>query len=133
MIRLATRDDEPALTRLQSLLSSSAPDLLSVALSTGDVLVSDVDGVPVGYVLTVPGDEDSTVHVAELVVDPTHRREGRASALLDAVAATADRVTLTVEPDNEAAISCYRACGFERVAELEGYFEDGPALFFARD
>jgi ribosomal-protein-alanine N-acetyltransferase len=133
MIRVATAADAAALSRLQSLLPSATPDLLSVALSTGDVLVSEADDVPVGYVLTVPGGEAATVHVAELVVAPAHRREGRASALLDAVARQADRVTLTVDPDNEAARSCYRACGFERVAKLEGYFEDGPALFLVRD
>ncbi|MFB6123148.1 MAG: GNAT family N-acetyltransferase [Haloferacaceae archaeon] len=133
MIRVATTDDASALSRLQAHLSSPAPDLLRVALAAGDVLVSDVEGDPVAYVLTIPDGEGTTVHVGELVVDPPHRREGRAAALLDAVARGAERVTLTVEPDNEAAIACYRACGFERVARLDGYFEDGPALFFVRD
>ncbi|MFC6989588.1 GNAT family N-acetyltransferase [Haloplanus sp. GCM10025708] len=86
MIRVATTDDAAALSRLQAYLPSPAPDLLRVALSTGDVLVSVTGGDPVGYALTVPDDAGETIHVGELVVAPTHRREGRAAALLDAVA-----------------------------------------------
>jgi ribosomal-protein-alanine N-acetyltransferase len=86
----------------------------------------------VGYLLAVPGDEG--VHVAELVVDPGHRREGRASALLRALFERAgDRaVTIAVAPENEAARACYEAVGFEVRERNPAYFDGDPALVLVR-
>ncbi|MFB6303588.1 MAG: GNAT family N-acetyltransferase [Haloferacaceae archaeon] len=72
-------------------------------------------------------------HLAELVVAPDHRREGRASELLDGlIAATDGPVTVAVAPENEAALSLYRGRGFERVERREDYFASGPALWLVR-
>lgn len=136
MIRPATPADADRLTHLQSLLPEPSPALLESALGeTGapapaTALVSVADGV-VGYALAVPGDE--TVYVAELVVAPAHRREGRARALLEACAEGDDSLTVTVAADNEAAQSLYRACGFERVERLPEFFENGAAIQYRRD
>lgn len=144
MIRPARPADRSALTRLQSHLPEPSPGLLDsaldeAALTPATVLVS-VDGgenrrrtdEPVGYLLAVPG--DGTVYVAELVVTPDHRREGRAKALL---AACAERegpsLTVTVAPDNTAARALYEACGFETVRRLPDFFHDGPAVLYRRD
>jgi ribosomal-protein-alanine N-acetyltransferase len=142
VIRDATPADAPALAQLQSFLPEPSPDLLEGALDTGAVtpataLVSVADAGarrrPVGYLLAVPG---TAVYVAELVVAPDHRREGRARALLEACAARAGTdatLTVTVAPDNEAARSLYRACGFERDERLPGFFEGGDAVRYRRD
>ncbi|GAB6861661.1 GNAT family N-acetyltransferase [Haloplanus litoreus] len=135
MIRRARPTDAAALARLQSHLREPSPGLLDGALSGDEfapatALVATADGAddPVGYLLAVPG--DGTTYVAELVVDPNHRREGMATALLSACAADADRLTVTVAPDNEAARSLYRRCGFEKVRRLPDFFADGAAVLY---
>lgn len=78
-----------------------------------------------------PGSDGA--HLAELVVAPDRRREGRASALLDRLLAAADGpVTVAVAPGNEAARALYRTRGFEAVERREGYFASGPALWLVR-
>jgi ribosomal-protein-alanine N-acetyltransferase len=141
VIRPARPADAPALARLQSHLREPSPALLDSALDDAGItpataLVSTADDAddPVAYLLAVPG--DGTVYVAELVVDPDHRREGRARALLDACAERAGEdaaLTVTVSPDNAAARSLYRACGFEREARLPDFFDDGAAIRYRRD
>lgn len=129
-VRRARPTDGTRLRRLQSLLPRRSPDLLDYGLAVGDVLVSTADGAVVGYVLPVSGDG---VHVAELVVAESHRREGHASALLDAVCDSlddGDEITLAVAPDNEGARAFYRDYGFEAVERREDYFEGDPALWF---
>lgn len=156
MIRLARPADHPALASLQSHLREPSPGLLEGALdgaafAPATVLVSAVDDGdsggdrqsaarrprgdrPVGYLLAVPG--DGTTYVAELVVAPGYRREGRARALLDACAGRSGddaALTVTVAPDNGAAGSLYRSCGFERVERLPEFFDDGDAVLYRRD
>lgn len=158
-VRPARPADEHAIRRLQRHLAEPTPALVPYALSAGDALVSPApaNGALAGYLLAVVGDgpvtdasgatgaananADASVrtggaHVAELAVAPAHRREGRASALLDrllADLAPGERVTLAVAPDNRAARALYDRAGFERVARDPDYFEDGPALVLARD
>jgi ribosomal-protein-alanine N-acetyltransferase len=134
VIRRACPADAAALARLQSHLREPSPGLLDGALSGADLaparaLVATADG-PVGYLLAVPG--DGTTYVAELVVDPDHRREGVATALLSRCAADADRLTVTVAPDNEAARALYRRCGFEEVQRLPDFFAAGAAVLYRR-
>jgi ribosomal-protein-alanine N-acetyltransferase len=139
VIRPATPADRPALVRLQSHLPEPSPDLLDAALddaalTPATALVSAAeDEAPVAYLLAVPG--DGTTYVAELVVAPDHRREGRARALLAACAERAgdDALTVTVAPDNAAARSLYRDCGFEKRGRLPDFFEDGAAIRYRRD
>lgn len=129
-VRPARREDEPALRALQSLLPEPSPGLLAVALSSGSVLVSTEDDRPVGYLLPLYGDG---AHVAELVVAPANRREGRATALLDALAALlpdGERLTLLVERENRAARACYEAAGFRRLALRPDAFESGEGILY---
>ncbi|WP_224334558.1 GNAT family N-acetyltransferase [Haloprofundus halobius] len=132
MIRLARPADRPALASVQSALTEPSPKLLRWSIDTGTVLVSTVDGTPVGYLLSVYGDE---VHVAEIAVAPEHRREGRASALLSTLVASLEpgtRVTVAVEPGNDAARALYESAGFRQVRRDNSYFEGGAALILAR-
>lgn len=94
--------------------------------------MSVADGTPVGYVLPV-GRGDSDRHVAELVVAPAHRREGRARRLLERVLADGERVTLLVHPDNDGARSLYESLGFEYVARRPEFYADADALLAACD
>jgi ribosomal-protein-alanine N-acetyltransferase len=137
VIRPATSAEKPTLARLQSRLPEPSPGLLAAWASDGvpspvEVLVSTTEADhPVGYLLAVPG--DGTAYVAELVVAPDHRREGRARALLSTYIAGADgSITVTVTPENEAARALYRDCGFERVRRLPDFFEDGDAVLYRR-
>lgn len=137
MIRPARATDAATLAALQSHLAAPSPRLLATYAAVGTCLVSvddasDVgatpgpDASPVGYVLAI-GDTDT--HVAELVVHPGHRREGRGRALLRAVVARrvpGDRVTLTVAADNDPARSLYESVGFRAVERRSGFYESVP-------
>jgi ribosomal protein S18 acetylase RimI-like enzyme len=91
------------------------------------------DGPPVGGDPLLGGDTP-TVHVAELVVAPAARRNGHASALLATLLSVhpGETVTLTVAPDNDAALSLYEGFGFEQLRELPDCFDDGPGRLLAR-
>ncbi|WP_129113113.1 GNAT family N-acetyltransferase [Halegenticoccus tardaugens] len=133
-VRRAVPADRPALSELQSFLPEPSPTLLERGLPTGacDGFVSTAGGAPIGYLLAVVGDE---AHVAELVVAPAHRREGRASALLAALfdsIPAGTRVTLTVRTDAEAALALYREHGFAVAEERSDAFADGAGLVLAR-
>lgn len=135
MIRPATGADLPALYALQSQLDRPSPELLERCVEgVGIVLVSTADGRPVGYLLAIDG--PNAIHAAELTVEPDHRREGRASTLLDRLLSRAtrtnrNRVTLAVHPENEAARRCYRDLGFEVEERRAEFYGDEPALLMA--
>lgn len=132
-IREAVSDDLPRLRELQAALDRPNPDLLAAALSgVGTVLVSVADGRPVGYLVAIPGAESA--HLAELAVAPDYRREGRASALLDAAAdrLAVARLTLAVAPENGPARRCYERAGFRTVERDPDYYDGEPALVMAR-
>lgn len=85
------------------------------------------DGEPVGMATVVvsPASQSLSVFWAlrDLFVAPDHRRAGVGRALVDSIAADARargavRVGLQTEADNHAALSVYRAAGFEEVAGL---------------
>lgn len=135
-MRAARPADLPRLRALQSHLSSPWPDLLELGVEGAGptVLVSTDDDRPVGYALALPG-EDDVVHVVEVVVAPEHRREGRASALLDAVAARfgeREELRLTARADDERALAFYRESGFREVRRLPDHYDDAEGILLAR-
>ncbi len=144
-VRRAEPGDEPVLRRLQTELRNPNPELLTFGLSVGWVLVSTTDRLRgetqaakvVGYMLVVPGTRDgeslySETHVAELVVEPAHRREGRARALLGRVLRPDHQpVTLLVAPGNTAAVSLYRSLGFRSETRLDGVYDQGAAILMS--
>lgn len=133
-VRPARPADFDAVSRLQSHLPEPAPALLDAAEAVGTLLVSvDAADRPVGYLLAVEGGD--ACHVAELVVCPDARREGRGRALLRSLLArlaTGTRVTVTVAAENEAARSLYEAVGFRPVERRPDRFETGDAVAYAR-
>jgi len=65
-----------------------------------------------------------------IAVDPAHRREGAASALLDSTLRRLkqndiNRLKLTVRVGNWKAIRFYEKYGFEKAGIVPGYYEDG--------
>lgn len=128
MIRPATPDDLPRLREVRSWLSEPTPKLLETTISEpGSVFVSTADDEPVGYVLSLVGTD---AYIAELVVEPIHRREGRARRLLQTVLDSARdrgcaRISITVHEENEAARSLYESMGFELVGRESEYYADG--------
>ncbi|QZX98533.1 GNAT family N-acetyltransferase [Halobaculum rubrum] len=132
-IRRGRPADEPAVRRLQRLLHEPSTTLCSHGLRTGEALVDETaEGVVVGYLLPVAGDG---VHVAELVVHPDYRREGRATRLLQRLLARVDgRVTLLVAADNDGARRLYESLEFRPTARRPGFYDDGTdAILLARE
>lgn len=99
-----------------------------------DVLVAVApDGSPVGYAAATP--LDGFLHLAELSVDPDHGRIGVGAALVEAVAALADRrglpgVTLTTFRDIPFNAPFYARLGFEELP-LSGVSATLRERFFA--
>lgn len=154
MIRRARPADGATLDRLQSALSEPNPDLLAAALaevsgrstptdrptlSSFDLFVAVEAGAVVGYLLAVRG---APTHVAEVVVDADHRRQGHGRALFDRLfTVVAERrdddegapsVRLAVSPDDHGARAFYRSLGFEASGHDPDYYDGAPALLLVK-
>jgi ribosomal-protein-alanine N-acetyltransferase len=102
------------------------------SVADGDSVAED--GSVVGYALPVDAPTRSGSHLAELVVAPEFRREGRARGLLAAVVDDADGpVTLQAHPGNDAALALYAECGFDVVDRRPDAYADGDALVLRRE
>mgnify|MGYP006280674283 CR=1 FL=1 len=135
-VRPARETDSAAIRRLQSLLAEPSPTLLSTAINelssavpirTSTLLISpDSDDRPVGYLLAVG---DGPTHIVELAVDPDHRRERRATALLKELCdGTSHSVTVHVASTNDPARSLYRRVGFVETGRSAELFEDSECI-----
>ena len=107
----------------------SAEDIAALLAAPGGyaIMISDGDGAaPVrGFLLAraIAGEAE----ILTLAVDPSHRRQGLARALLEASVATAvsagaEAMFLEVAADNAAAVGLYLSAGFERVGSRRGYY-----------
>lgn len=143
-IRAARPADADRIRELQSHLRQPNPELLEYGLAMESVRVSIAnsgtanDTAPnervVGYLLPVDAPNRPGVHLAELVVAPARRREGRASELLHTVVRDASRpVTLQTHPDNEAALALYKGLEFTVVDRRPDAYDDGDALVLQLD
>lgn len=135
MIRDAVVADVAAVTALEDATQGDdawsenlVRDGITGGLPTISYLVADSDGDLTGYaVASYAGDiaELQRIGVAE-----AGRRQGIASALLDAVVAHApstgaDRMLLEVRADNRGALAFYAARGFVEIDRRTRYYRDG--------
>ncbi len=71
---------------------------------------------------------DTVWHLMNVSVDPTHRRRGIASALLnsliDRIGDPTSQLTLEVRPSNEGAIKLYERFGFRSAGVRRRYYQD---------
>jgi ribosomal protein S18 acetylase RimI-like enzyme len=97
-----------------------------------------IDQDLVGYVSLTERSIDSTVHITDLVVNGSSRRQGVASALLGAAQAWASgrsqrRVILEMQSKNVPAIRLSQKFGYEFCGYNDRYYlTQDVALFFAR-
>lgn len=131
-VRSAVPGDLARLTELEQICEG--PDAWSEGLVrdglSGEVptvtWLIDEDGR--GYaVVSVAGD---IAELQRLGVDPAHRRQGIASALVRSVtglgfAGGADRLLLELREDNEGARRLYEGLGFEEIDRRPRYYKDG--------
>lgn len=102
------------------------------------VLVAWEEDVPVGYVSAVEDGASSIVWVMDLVVSPTVRRQGAASALLMAIQAWAEergvrRILLETQSKNHPCIRLAQKFGYEFCGYNDQYYPtQDVALFFGR-
>jgi len=102
------------------------PEAFSGLMGTPGVFaLAAVDGAPIGLILmrAIAGEAE----VLTLAVEPSHRRQGVARALLQAglsqaAAAGAEEAFLEVAADNVGALALYRAEGFVEAGHRGGYY-----------
>jgi ribosomal-protein-alanine N-acetyltransferase len=134
----------PAPVEIRTLAYSDLPDVLTIerrafptpwslamfvlelSKSTGLCLAALRDDTLVGYVVCARYDLDW--HVMNVAVDPDHRREGIASALLAELyriaGDTEARFTLEVRESNHDAIGLYSRDGFRIAGKRRRYYQD---------
>jgi ribosomal protein S18 acetylase RimI-like enzyme len=87
-----------------------------------------------GYAITLFRRNGGYARLYSLAVDPAKRKAGSGKALLEdaeriAAARGARGLRLEVRRDNEPAIGLYRRRGYQTIATVPGYYEDGTDAF----
>jgi ribosomal-protein-alanine N-acetyltransferase len=106
---------------------SLAMFVLELSKPSGVCLAAVREGELVGYVIC--SRYDTVWHVMNVAVDPALRRQGIASALLEALLERVDhgtgtQLTLEVRPTNDAAIALYERFGFRSAGIRPRYYQD---------
>ena len=132
ILALANAKDAAALARTHARsfdLAWSAADIETLLTAPGGYAVvareaADADEA-CGFLLAraIAGEAE----ILTLAVDPAHRRQGLARALIEAaagaaIAAGTETMFLEVAADNPAAPGLYQAAGFDRVGSRKGYY-----------
>lgn len=129
--RPARAEDAPALLVLVHAMNAAESDVTAmldattlardvIAAPATFTMVAEHDGALIGYATAHPtyetGHAERGLYVGDVYVDPAHRRQGVARALLAAVAAAgrvqgAQHLWLTAQESNHAAHALYRRLG----------------------
>lgn len=139
-IRQASVEDLPRVAWLEeAAMTDPWPyDLLAYEFGhpRGFLLIAEWDGAPgAGYVSFRHGGGEA--ELLRLAVDPAERRRGIARSLIESglERLRKERVQacfLEVRRDNEPAIACYTALGFQRAGRRKAYYRDGTdALIYS--
>jgi [ribosomal protein S18]-alanine N-acetyltransferase len=126
-IRPATGDDVDAVTALETKIFESdawSSNIVREEL-TGErrTAVVACDPEVVGYAVTaLAGD---TTDLQRVAVQPDHRRNGLAHALLATVLPEQGRVLLEVSDRNDGALAFYATEGFTEIDRRPAYYRDG--------
>ncbi len=99
------------------------------SMHPGTFLVAEVDGKLAGYVIGALR-WGETGHILAIGVDPTYRKQGIASALMEQVmnrlrGKGAKLARLEARKSNVEAQQFYRRLGFKERGEIPYYYEDG--------
>ncbi len=120
IVRPATREDLPAISRIQRL----SPEASAWEPRNDSCSVAVVDGSIAGF-LVVRRTAPDEAEILNLAVDPCRRRQGIARALVNfALQTTSAQWFLEVRESNSPAIALYRSLGFEAVGRRENYYAD---------
>ena len=127
LVRLAFSTQSRPTNPPSSALGETAATI-AAHFTAGGGAVLEVDGVMVGAVLW--NEEDGALYISRLSVNPEHRRQGIARALIDAAEREArrqglPRMTLGVRLELEENRRLFRSCGFEETTfrSHEGFSE----------
>jgi ribosomal-protein-alanine N-acetyltransferase len=107
---------------------SLAMFVLELSKPSGVCLAAVRDGTVVGHLIC--SRYDTVWHLMNIAVDPSLRRKGIASALLEALLERIDdgsgscQLTLEVRPTNRAAIVLYERFGFRSAGTRPRYYQD---------
>ena len=99
--------------------------VIELSKPSGVYLAAVLDGKIIGYAICARYVE--AFHIMTLAVDPDHRRQGVATALLDGVIERAGEeanYTLEVRVSNAGAIALYERYGFRAVGTRPRYYAD---------
>lgn len=143
MIRLATRNDLPALLELEA--NCFATDRFSrrtwlyiLTKAQAVTLIAEVQGQPCGACTLLFRRDSRSARLYSIAVAPKMQRQGIARQLLLAaeqqVLAHGCRVlTLEVRADNEPAVNFYQQQAYALIGRYEDYYEDQmDALRFSK-
>jgi ribosomal protein S18 acetylase RimI-like enzyme len=124
LVRPALERDYPAIARIQCRCPETAQWPLG-DYSGYPLLLALIGGKPVGFCSwrqSAPGEAE----ILNIAVDPSFRRRGVGSALLDTVCREAQGVVfLEVAEPNAPAIALYTKRGWERAGMRPGYYDHG--------
>lgn len=136
LIRPATLDDVPAMTRLETVFPGDrlSPRSLRRLVRDGRAmcLIAEVDGRMAGDAVALTRRGSRSLRLYSVVVDPAFRGSGVGTALLLeterwAAASGHDEIRLEVREDNAPAIHRYLATGYAVTGRKPGFYEDGAA------
>ena len=102
------------------------------------VLAALYDGSPIGYLCAIEERTSAVTRVTDIVVAPTQRRKGAASALLTAAQAWASerggrRIILEMQSKNQGCIRLAQKFGYDFCGYNDQYYPiQDVALFFGR-
>jgi ribosomal-protein-alanine N-acetyltransferase len=129
VIAFATAADVPRLRELGQLSGAGFDPEAELARTWAKVWMARADGVPeaVGFALAWHAADE--LHLLDLAVDPTARRQGVGRSLLEAVVADARRsgarlLLLEARASNEPALALYRSAGFFVTDVRRAYYSD---------